>query len=117
MSPFDAFRAAIPKLFDAFELPAITITSTSGGRTKADMIAGRKGTSTTTTRTGRGVLKSRTIRLADGTMMDENVILTDTAVSIGDKIKIGTAEPFEVASVKEVNPQGTVAMLFEATVK
>lgn len=115
MSPFDRFRAAIPKLFDAFELPAITITATSE-RTKADRIAGRKGTLTTTTRTGRGVLKSRTIRLADGTMMDENVILTDTPVSIGERITIGV-RTYEVGSVKEVNPDGTVGMLFEATVK
>lgn len=107
MSFWDDMRALSAELFtgDDFELPVATLVRTTTVRTDADRDAGRKGTVSTQTITGRGVMGTRELRLADGTIRQEATATLNVAPAKGDKLTIG-ARTFEVMTIEESNTDG-----------
>lgn len=116
MSLFDEFGALVGELFSEFELPTITITRTTLTRTTADRAAGRKGTSSALTLTGRGKIGTRKLKLDDGTIHQEATIMSDVELRENDAVGIGLRS-FNVLAVEEVAPTGLTPMLWLATVK
>lgn len=118
MSLFDDFRALTGELFDAFELPVATITRTvDAPQTNADRAAGRKGASTTTTLTGRGVLGNRNLKLENGSIVQQSIARLSVRAVKGDKLTIGGATGLEVIEVEEVAPDGGSPLIVIAVLK
>lgn len=107
MSFFDDMRALSADLFTGsdFELPVATLARKTTVRTDADRDAGKKGTVSTQTITGSGVLGTRKLKLADGTIRQEAIATLNIVPVKGDFLTIG-ARTLEVIAVEETNPDG-----------
>jgi hypothetical protein len=116
MSIFDEFRALTGELFDAFDAPEVTITrTTTQPQIAADRAAGRKGATITETVIGKGVLGKRSLKLEDGTIVQQSVARLSIPAEPNDRLTIGN-QHFEIIETEEIAPDGgspfvTIAVL------
>lgn len=116
MSLFDEFRDLAGELFRAFDAPEATITRTTIlPQTNADRAAGRKGSTSTATIVGKGILGSRTLKAEDGSIVQQAIARLDTPAEIHDRLTIGQ-RTFDIMEVEEISPDGgspfvTIAVL------
>lgn len=109
MSFYDELRGGMAEIAAELWVPA-TLTRKTTVRTDADRDAGKKGTVSTQTITGRGALGVRKLTLADGTIRQEAIARLNIAPVKGDFLTIG-ARTLEVIEVEENNPDGGATAL------
>ena len=111
----DKGRALSARLLAKHGAP-VTLTRVTVTKTNADLAAGRKGTETRRSISGKGILGSRMVKLSDGTQAQQSIATLTVEPVIGDDLKIGKRS-FEVLAVREENPDGGTAFFYEAVLK
>lgn len=112
----DKARALVARALEKHGADA-TITRTTVARTAADRAAGRAGTPTTVTLTGKGILGNRRRYLADGTINQQAVATLDIVTAQkGDTLTIGLRS-FEIVETELTDPHGGVPIVITAVIK